>query len=223
MSGSTPNIKPSPNTETPKKTALPRPTAASSRPPRRPTTAMSTTLITCVPASATASGNARENNRRSSTFSSIKVRLAIERHSANRTATAAGIDSRLEQLTQVRHLDEHVAVTHAVHGDREEEHRHHREEHDRCRRRGGQRRDGRGYEEILHHDQEEQRQWKEDQGGKESARLHPKVGPQCQKAQRHKISKHQNRGEVHLADAGHRYSPFCERQHPHLQQDHPGE
>ena len=77
ISGSTPNIKPSPKTETPKKTALPKPTAASSSPPKRPTTAMSTTLMTCVPASATASGSASENSRRNSAFSSA-ARIVAE-------------------------------------------------------------------------------------------------------------------------------------------------
>ena len=66
MSGSTPNMSPRPNTATPKNTALPRPAAASSSPPSRPITAMSTTLMICVPASAAASGRARANKRRSS-------------------------------------------------------------------------------------------------------------------------------------------------------------
>src|SRR5688500_14322562 len=60
--GSIPNIIPMPMTEMEKKTALPRPDAASSRAPRRPRTETSTRPMSCVPACAAARGAARRNN-----------------------------------------------------------------------------------------------------------------------------------------------------------------
>ena len=67
-------------------------------------------------------------------------RSGIKRHTTDRAAPARRVDPRVQQLPQVRHLQEQVPVTDTVDGDREEQQRQHAEEDARRRRGSGERR-----------------------------------------------------------------------------------
>lgn len=74
-------------------------------------------------------------------WSRARAALRVEGYPADRTPVPRrGIDPRVQQLPQVRHLQKEVPVADAVHGDGEEEHRQHGEKDLRGGRGGGERR-----------------------------------------------------------------------------------
>src|SRR5258708_24393331 len=101
---------------------------------------------------------AASTTRRILSRAGVVLALRIKRHAADGPARAAGlVDAAVEQLAEVRRLQEHVPVADAMDGDGEEEQRDDADVHHRRRRRGRQGGGHAALPQLRHEDRQDRR------------------------------------------------------------------
>ena len=153
------------------------------------------------------------------------TRIRVERDAADRPSRAVQrrVEAALEQLAEVRHLEEQMTVADAVDRDREEQNGQHREKAERRGRAGGHGRVRRVHEQLLRHDHREDRQRQEHERRQHAARLDAEVRPHREQRQRHEVAEDEEADQVHLGEDRESRCVTRHHQHPRLEQQHAGQ